>query len=116
MTALTVSMLALSASGSMHPVSGSTSMKRGRAPRHDTGSAVAMKVWAGTATSSPGPMPSAASTRWIEAVPDPVPMAWSAWQNSAKACSSSATSRPWMNRVLSTTSCMAASMASLCCR
>jgi hypothetical protein len=43
-----------------------------------TGSAVAMNVCDGSATSSPGPTPSASRTTWIAAVPEPTPMAWRA--------------------------------------
>ena len=50
---------ASTAAGSMLAVSGSTSASTGVAPVWETASAVAMKVLAGTMTSSPGPIPAA---------------------------------------------------------
>jgi hypothetical protein len=50
-------------------VAGLTSTNTGLAPTANTASAVAMNVLAGTMTSSPGPMPSAARLSWRAAVP-----------------------------------------------
>jgi hypothetical protein len=62
------------------PVTGSTSMTRGRAPARLTASAVAMNVLAGMMTSSPAPMPSARSERASASVPEPTPIACSVSQ------------------------------------
>ena len=57
-------------SGRTRNVSASTSTSTARAPQSSTAFAVAGKVYAGTITSSPGPIPSASSARWMAAVPD----------------------------------------------
>jgi hypothetical protein len=63
-------MAAATASGSMHIVSGSMSTSTGFAPRCTATFAVAANVSDGTITSSPGPMPNAASDRCNPAVHD----------------------------------------------
>lgn len=57
-------------------VRGSTSTRTGRAPVATTASTVAMKVLAGTITSSPEPMPSARSASSSAAVPSLTPTQW----------------------------------------
>ncbi len=54
-------------------VGSSTSQKTGVAPAWITPSAEAMKVWPGTITSSPGPMPDARRSTPSAAVPDATP-------------------------------------------
>ena len=71
---------ACSASGVMRCVSGSTSTSRGVAPARLTASAVAMNEFAGTTTSSPGPIRSARSASTIASVPDETPIACSVSQ------------------------------------
>ena len=61
---------AATAAGSMTNVSGSMSTRTARAPQSSTAFAVAGNVYAGTITSSPGPISSARRARWSAAVPD----------------------------------------------
>ena len=61
---------AATAAGSRMNVSGSTSTSTARAPQSSTTFAVAGNVYAGTMTSSPGPISSASTARWSAAVPD----------------------------------------------
>ena len=61
--------------GVMSSVSLLTSAKRGTAPARTTAAAVAMKVFAGTTTSSPGPIPSAVRVSSKASVPFATPTA-----------------------------------------
>ena len=68
----------------MSSVSSLTSAKRGVAPARTTAAAVAMNVFAGTTTSSPGPTPSAVRLSCRASVPFARPTAWSAPQYAAQ--------------------------------
>ena len=70
------------------------STKIGRAPREQTGEAVATKVNDGTSTSSPGPTPSSNRARWRAAVPLERATAWSTPLSSATSRSKASTSGP----------------------
>src|SRR5690606_10842696 len=70
-----------------------------------------MKVCATVTTSSPGPTPAAIIARWSAAVPDPTPTAWAAPQACANSFSKRSRIGPPMNRVLRTTSVIAASIS-----
>ena len=75
-------------------VAGSTSTSTGRAPASATTFAVAGNVYAGTITSSPGPIPSASTARWSAAVPEETATAWGTSQARASSASNSATFGP----------------------
>ena len=51
-----------------------------QAPASSTASAVATNVFAGTITSSPGPMPSPVKVSWSASVPFATPSACGTWQ------------------------------------
>ena len=85
---------AATAAGSTRNVSGSTSTSTARAPQSSTTFAVAGNVYAGTMTSSPGPISSASSARWSAAVPDDTTAACAVPTASASASSNSATFAP----------------------
>src|SRR2546421_249389 len=81
-------------SGSISPVSRCTSQNTGKAPACRTPSTEAMKVCAGTTTSSPGPIPAAIRARAIAAVPEPTPTQWEASEYAANSRSNASTSLP----------------------
>ena len=68
-------MAASTASAVIRCVDGSTSTSLGVAPTQLTASAVAMKEFDGTMTSSPGPMSIARSAREMASVPEETPTA-----------------------------------------
>ena len=92
---------AATAAGSTRNVSGSTSTSTARAPQSSTTFAVAGKVYAGTMTSSPGPISSASSARWSAAVPDETTAACAVPTASASAASNSPTFAPIVSWPLS---------------
>jgi hypothetical protein len=69
--------------GSSSSASSSTSAKTIFAPARRTASAVAMKVFAGTTTSSPCPIPSARRATSSASVPLAAPTTWRAPRKSA---------------------------------
>ncbi len=75
-------------------VVGSESTNTGCAPARDTASADAMKVFAGTTTSSPGPMSRARRASSIASVPLPTPTQWPTPQARANSSSKAPTSGP----------------------
>src|SRR5918996_693611 len=93
-------------------VSGSTSTSTACAPQSSTTFAVAGNVYAGTTTSSPGPISRASSARCSAAVPDETTAACAVPTARASASSSSSTFRPIVSCPLPTTSASAASSSS----
>ncbi len=91
------------ACGSRRYVSGRQSARTGRAPILATAPAVAMKVLAGTTTSSPGPTPLARRASSTASVPLPTPTQCATPPNSAYSRSKAATSSPPMNAVFAST-------------
>ena len=85
-------------------MAGSTSTSTGVAPASRTTFAVAGKVYAGTITSSPAPIPSASTARWSAAVPFETATACSTPHAAATSCSSSATFGPIVSAPDSSTS------------
>src|SRR3990170_155225 len=81
-------------SGDRQYVSGSASAKTGTARWCNTGVAEAMKVCAGTITSSPGPMSRAARAVWMAVVPELVATQWGTPFQAANASSKAATASP----------------------
>src|SRR4051794_21314031 len=71
-----------------------------------------MKVWAGTITSAPGSSPLAISASRSASSPLAAPTQAAVWQYVAKDASNSATSGPLMNRPLSMSAEMSASISS----
>ena len=96
-------------SGSTFIVDGSTSTSTGRAPTSATTFAVAGNVYAGTITSSPGPIPSASAARCSAAVPDDTATACSTSHARATSASSSATFGPIVSCPVPSTSATSAS-------
>ena len=80
----------------MSSVSSLTSANRGVAPARTTAAAVAMNVFAGTTTSSPGPTPSAVRLSCRASVPLARPTAWSTPQYAAQSRSKAVTAGPPM--------------------
>src|SRR6185437_2981400 len=87
-------MAASRSAGVSSRLSGLTSANRGVAPARTTASADAMKVLAGTITSSPAPIPSAVSVSAIASVPLATPIACGDPQYAAQDCSNSSTASP----------------------
>src|SRR4051794_23921445 len=87
--------------GSRFSVAGSMSAKTGVAPRRAIASAVALNVNAGQITSSPGPTPSASSTRTSASVPLAQLTVSCVPSSSAASRSKASTSGPKMNRPVS---------------
>ena len=96
----------------MRPVAGSTSANTGAAPTATTAWAVAVNVSAGTITSSPGPMPAAASAIRRAAVPELTPTDSRTPQYPANSCSNDSTSEPPAKALVSTTRANAPSSSS----
>jgi hypothetical protein len=90
-------------SGSISPVPGSTSQKTGVAPVCRTPRTEAMNVWAGTITSSPGPMPAAFIAMVRAAVPEATPTHSATPHTAANSTSKRSTSSPRMNALPFTT-------------
>ena len=88
------------------------STSTGRAPVLTMEPAVAKNEYVLVMTSSPGPTPSAIRATSSASVPDETPMAWLTPIDAASSCSSASTSGPRMNRWLSQTRVMAASVSS----
>ena len=103
---------AATAAGSTTKVSGSMSTSTARAPHSSTTLAVAGNVYAGTITSSPGPISSARSARCSAAVPDDTAAAWAVPTALAIAASNSSTFGPIVSWPVAITSSTAASSAS----
>src|SRR6476469_7590107 len=97
MAAVFVLIAAATASGSSNAVSGSTSASTGRAPQATTASAVAKNVLGGRITSSPRPMPAAASISVNAAVPEATPTTYGARRKAPSSSSNASTSRPFVN-------------------
>src|SRR5689334_6316951 len=74
------------------------SAKTGFAPQYTTTLAVETQVKAGTITSSPGPMSSAARIRWSAVVQLVAAYACLTWWRSANAFSKAATRGPWVSQ------------------
>src|SRR5581483_1843232 len=98
--------------GSMFIVTGSTSTSTGFAPTSATTFAVAGKVYAGTSTSSPSPMPSASTATWSAAVPDETAAACVVPAAAASSSSSSRTFGPIVSWPVSRTAAISASSSS----
>jgi len=94
-------------------VSGSMSTKATRAPVMVTASEVAMKLLAGTATSSSGPTPRALRARYRASVPFPTPMQCFTPQNEANLSSKDLTYLPPTKAVSEMTLEMASSICGL---
>ena len=89
MIALVAGVIAASAlAGSMHQLSARISTKTGVAPTCTTGAAVAIQLVSARITSSPGPIPSAASPICMAPVQLEVAMAWGTPRCAAKPASS----------------------------
>src|SRR5699024_5600683 len=94
-TAVVLEVMALLTASGFSPdqaLSGSTGT--GVAPAPNTASHVAMNVWEGTITSSPGPTPRARSPISTASSPVPTPTQSSAWHSSANSLSNAVTSGP----------------------
>ena len=80
--------------GSSSIVPGSGSARTGVQPLAETASTVAMKVFAGTITSSPGPRPRARRISDSASSPLPTPTAWRVPQNRANSVSNASVCGP----------------------
>jgi hypothetical protein len=88
------------------------SANTGVAPAYSTAFAVAMKVYDGQITSSPGWTPASTSPRCNAVVHEEVATAWRAPTRSANASSKRATIGPWLTHPLFSTSATARTSAS----